>query len=132
MDFLRLEGGNKSSFMIWATFVWGFSYKIAMILLVLIYLCGFRFNHFNESTESYNLGIINKNNKVLQNKKKRSGFVCTCGFESQAHHLRFSIYIVQIVYLSFELECEKNKNEQKEVGIGPFVFKKEINRRSKM
>ena len=36
----------------------------------------------------------------------------------------FSIYIVQIVYLSFELECEKNeKNKQKEAGIGPF-FKK--------
>ena len=36
----------------------------------------------------------------------------------------FSIYIVQIVYLSFELECEKNKNKQKEAGIGPF-FKKQ-------
>ena len=34
-----------------------------------------------------------------------------------------SIYIVQIVYLSFELECEKNENKQKEAGIGPF-FKK--------
>ena len=31
-----------------------------------------------------------------------------------------SIYIVQIVYLSFELECEKNENKQKEAGIGPF------------
>ena len=28
--------------------------------------------------------------------------------------------IVQIVYLSFELECEKNENKQKEAGIGPF------------
>ena len=37
----------------------------------------------------------------------------------------FSIYIVQIVYLSFELECEKNKNKQKEAGIGPF-FKKQL------
>ena len=25
----------------------------------------------------------------------------------------FSIYIVQIVHLSFELECEKNENKQK-------------------
>ena len=33
----------------------------------------------------------------------------------------FSIYIVQIVYLSFELECEKNKNKQKEAGIGPYL-----------
>ena len=32
----------------------------------------------------------------------------------------FSIYIVQIEYLSFELECEKNENKQKEAGIGPF------------
>ena len=35
----------------------------------------------------------------------------------------FSIYIVQIVNLSFELECEKNKNIQKEAGIGPFLKK---------
>ena len=35
----------------------------------------------------------------------------------------FSIYIVQIVYLSFELECEKNENKQKEAGIGPFLKK---------
>ena len=26
----------------------------------------------------------------------------------------FLIYIVQIVYLSFELECQKNENKQKE------------------
>ena len=32
----------------------------------------------------------------------------------------FSIYIVQIVYLSFELECEKNENKQKVAGISPF------------
>ena len=31
------------------------------------------------------------------------------GFESQAHHLCF----FQIIYLSFELECEKNENKQK-------------------
>ena len=37
----------------------------------------------------------------------------------------FSIYIVQIVYLSFELECEKNENKQKEAGIGPFLKKKD-------
>ena len=37
----------------------------------------------------------------------------------------FSIYIVQIVYLPFELECEKNENKQKEGGIGPFL-KKEV------
>ena len=36
----------------------------------------------------------------------------------------FSIYIVQIVYLSFELECEKNKNKQKEAGIVPFKKRK--------
>ena len=38
----------------------------------------------------------------------------SCGprFESQAQHLH-SIYIVQIIYLSFEMECEKNENEQK-------------------
>ena len=32
----------------------------------------------------------------------------------------FSIYIVQILYLSVELECEKNENKQKEAAIGPF------------
>ena len=43
---------------------------------------------------------------------------CRPGFKSQAHHLcLFSINIVQIVYLSFELECEK---KQKETGICPF------------
>ena len=31
----------------------------------------------------------------------------------------FSIYILSL-YLSFELECEKNENEQKEARIGPF------------
>ena len=36
----------------------------------------------------------------------------------------FSIYIVQNAYLSFELECEKNENKQKEAGIGPFFLKK--------
>ena len=40
---------------------------------------------------------------------------CRPGFES--------IYIVQIVYLSFELECEKNENKQKEAWIGPFLKK---------
>ena len=29
----------------------------------------------------------------------------------------FSIYNVQIVYLSFELECEKKENKQKEAGL---------------
>ena len=38
------------------------------------------------------------------------------GFESQAYHLCF----FQIIYLSFELGCEKNENKQKEAGIGPF------------
>ena len=33
----------------------------------------------------------------------------------------FSIFIFQIVYLSFELECEKNENKQKEAGIGPLL-----------
>ena len=43
---------------------------------------------------------------------------CRPGFESQAHHLCFfSIYIVQILYLSFELECETNENKQKEAGL---------------
>ena len=32
--------------------------------------------------------------------------------------LLFWIYIVQIVNLSFELECEKNENKQKEARIG--------------
>ena len=32
----------------------------------------------------------------------------------------FSIYIVQIAYLSFELECEMMENKQKEAEIGPF------------
>ena len=31
----------------------------------------------------------------------------------------FSIYIVEIEYLTFELECEKNENKQKGAGIGP-------------
>ena len=35
----------------------------------------------------------------------------------------FSIDIVQIVYLSFELECEKNENKQNKAGIGPFLKK---------
>ena len=35
-----------------------------------------------------------------------------------------SIYIVQIVYLSFELEREKKENKQKEAGIGSFLKKK--------
>ena len=35
----------------------------------------------------------------------------------------FSIYIVQIEYLSFEFECEKNENKQKVAGIGPFLKK---------
>ena len=35
----------------------------------------------------------------------------------------FSIYIFQIFYLSFELECERNKNKQKEAGIGLFLKK---------
>ena len=43
------------------------------------------------------------------------------GFESQAH--AFSIYIVQIIYMLFELECEKNENKQKEAEIGPFLKK---------
>ena len=35
----------------------------------------------------------------------------------------FSIYIVPIVYLSFELECENNENKQKEAGICQFLNK---------
>ena len=35
----------------------------------------------------------------------------------------FSIYIVQIVYLSYELQCEMNENKEKEAGIGPFLEK---------
>ena len=48
-----------------------------------------------------------------------SGFACayhpaTPG-SSPKHTINvFSIYIVRIVYLSFELECEKNENNQKE------------------
>ena len=38
----------------------------------------------------------------------------------------FSIYIVQIVYLSIGLECEKNENKQKEAVIGPLFLKKRI------
>ena len=41
------------------------------------------------------------------------------GFESQAHHLCF----FQIIYLSFELECEKNENKQKRGRDWP-IFKK--------
>ena len=48
---------------------------------------------------------------------------CHPGFKSQAHMYAFLIYIVHIVYLSFQLECEKNKNKQKEAGIGPFKIK---------
>ena len=33
----------------------------------------------------------------------------------------FSIELVQIMYLSFELECEKNKSNQKEARIDPFL-----------
>ena len=50
---------------------------------------------------------------------------CCPGFESQAHHLCFfSIYKVQIVYLSLESECEKNENKQKEANNCPFLKKK--------
>ena len=42
------------------------------------------------------------------------------GFESQAHHLRFFQFIVQIVYFLFE----NNENIQKEGRIGPFKKKK--------
>ena len=50
------------------------------------------------------------------------------GFESQAHHLRFFQFkIVQIVYLSFELEYEKNENKQKEARIGPFFKNRQKN-----
>ena len=57
------------------------------------------------------------------------GFVCTFHRAARVRvpstpSMLFPIYIVQIVYLSFELECEKNENEQKVVEIGPF-FKKE-------
>ena len=45
---------------------------------------------------------------------------CRQGFESKAISTLFSIYIVEIVYCSFELECEKNENIQKEARIGPF------------
>ena len=34
----------------------------------------------------------------------------------------FSIHIVKIVYLSFELECEKNENQQKEAEIKKKLF----------
>ena len=46
---------------------------------------------------------------------------CRPGFESQAHHLCFFN-----LYLSFELECEKNENKQKEAGIGPLKKKKRM------
>ena len=46
---------------------------------------------------------------------------CRPGFESQAHHLCFFN-----LYLSFELECEKNENQQKEAMIGPFLKKNNI------
>ena len=36
----------------------------------------------------------------------------------------YSIYIVQILNLSFELECEKDENKQKEAGICPFFKQK--------
>ena len=39
----------------------------------------------------------------------------------------FSMYKAQIVCLSLELECEKNENEQKEAGIGPFFKEVFIN-----
>ena len=31
------------------------------------------------------------------------------------------------MYLSFELECEKNENKRKEAGIGPFKKKQILN-----
>ena len=37
------------------------------------------------------------------------------------------MYKAQIVCLSLELECEKNENEQKEAGIGPFFKEVFIN-----
>ena len=49
---------------------------------------------------------------------------CGPGFKSQAHQLRFLIYIVQIIYLSLEWDCEKNKNKEKVAGIGQFFSEK--------
>ena len=49
---------------------------------------------------------------------------CCPGFKvPNTPFMLFSIYIVQIVYLSHELECEKNKIKQKEAGIGQFFLK---------
>ena len=57
-----------------------------------------------------------------------SGFICAfhpaAPSSSPKHAIyTFSIYIVQIVFLSFEMECEKNGNKQKEAGMGPFLKK---------
>ena len=51
---------------------------------------------------------------------------CGPGFESQPSVYAFSIYIVQIVYLSFKLVCEKNENKPKEAGISPFFKNEEV------
>ena len=44
---------------------------------------------------------------------------CGPGSEFQAHHLRF----FQFVLLKLLLELEKNENERKEAGIGPYLKK---------
>ena len=68
----------------------------------------FKVNQIVAENNALSLQIRNQ----LPIKKQISGL----RFESQAHHLRF----FQIVYLSFELECEKNESKQKEAWIGPF------------
>ena len=44
----------------------------------------------------------------------------TLGSSTKHTIYAFSIYIVEMVYLSLEMECEKNENKQKEAEIGPF------------
>ena len=50
---------------------------------------------------------------------------CRPGFKSQTHHIFFIQFILfkLYTYFTFELECEKNENKQKEAGIGPFKEK---------
>ena len=60
-----------------------------------------------------------------------SGFVCafhpaTPGSSPKHTIYAFSIYIVQIVYLSLELECEKNENKTKRGRDWPIFYKKNV------
>ena len=51
------------------------------------------------------------------------GFVCAFHPAAPGSSPKHTIYAFFNLYLSFELECERDENKQKEAGIGPFLNK---------